>query len=86
VNWPIGLGVVAISNIFPSCDLVEEGLFVRDAAIEALGRKDAEFGLRHIEPTAVFSSPVKKSRFGQATSGATAMISAANPRRTRRRS
>jgi len=34
---PIGPGVVGISIILPSCDFVDEGLFVRDAAIEALG-------------------------------------------------
>src|ERR1019366_6235836 len=50
---PIGLGVVGVAIILPSCDFVDQGLFIRDAAIEALGRKDSEFGLRHVEPTAV---------------------------------
>ena len=45
--------MVDISIIFPSCDFVDEGLFVRDTPIEALGRKDAELGFRHIEPAAV---------------------------------
>ena len=49
----IGLGMVGISIILPSCDFVDEGLFVRDTPIEALGRKDAELGFRHIEPAAV---------------------------------
>jgi hypothetical protein len=50
---PVGLGVVDISIIFPKCDFVDEGLFVRDTPVEALGRKDAKLGFRHIEPTAV---------------------------------
>ena len=33
---PIGVGVVGVSIILPSCDFVDEGLFVWDAAIEAL--------------------------------------------------
>ena len=41
---PIGLGVVGVSILLPSGDFIDEGLFVWDAAIEALGRKDAEFG------------------------------------------
>ena len=48
------LGMVGISIILPSCDFVDEGLFAGDAAVEALGRKEAEFGFCHIEPTAVF--------------------------------
>jgi hypothetical protein len=35
--WPVGLGVVDISIVLPSCDLYDEGLFTGDAAIEALG-------------------------------------------------
>jgi hypothetical protein len=62
---PIGLCVVGISIILPRCDFIDEGLFVWDAAIEALGRKDAEFGLRHIEPTAVLRRVVPFEPFGQ---------------------
>ena len=53
VNCQSALAWLAFSIILPSCDFVDERLFIRDAAIEALGRKDAEFGFRHIEPTAV---------------------------------
>ncbi len=53
---PIGLGVVGVSILLPSGDFIDEGLLVWDAAIEALGRKDAEFGLGHIEPTAMLWS------------------------------
>jgi len=51
---PIGLGVFGIAIVLPGFDFVDEGLFVGDAAVEALRRKDAEFGLRQIEPAAVF--------------------------------
>ena len=50
---PIGLGVVGIAVVLPGGDFVDDGLFVGDTAIEALRRKDAEFGLRQIEPAAV---------------------------------
>ena len=50
---PIGFGVVRIAVVLPGGDFVDEGLFVRNAAVEALGRQDAEFGLRQIEPTSV---------------------------------
>src|ERR1700732_2062728 len=49
----------------PNGDFVYEGLLVRDAAIEALGRKDAEFGLGHIEPTAVLWRVMPFEPFGQ---------------------
>ena len=42
---PVGLGVVGIAIVLPGGDFVDEGLFVGDAAIEALGREDAEFRL-----------------------------------------
>jgi hypothetical protein len=53
---PVGLGVVGISVILPGGDFIDEGLFVGDAAVEALGRQEAELGLRQIEPTAVLWS------------------------------
>jgi hypothetical protein len=45
--------VVGIAVVLPGGDFVDEGLFVGNAAVEALGRQDAEFGLRQIEPAAV---------------------------------
>jgi hypothetical protein len=39
---PVGLGVDDISIVLPSRDFVDEGLFSGNAAIEALGRKDAD--------------------------------------------
>ncbi|SFK89360.1 hypothetical protein SAMN05444581_1435 [Methylocapsa palsarum] len=39
---PISLGVVGVLTITLSYDSVDEGLFVRDAAIQALRRKDVD--------------------------------------------
>ena len=50
---PVWLGVIGISLVLPGGDFVDEGLFVGDAAVEALGGEDAEFGFGQIEPTAV---------------------------------
>jgi hypothetical protein len=37
----------------PGVEFFNKGLFVRDAAIETLGRKDTQFGFRDIKPIAV---------------------------------
>ena len=50
---PIGFGVVRIAVVLPGGDFVDEGLFVGDATVEALGGQDAEFGFRQIEPASV---------------------------------
>src|SRR5271166_2653020 len=50
---PICLGVIFISVMLPGGDLVSEDLLIGDAAVETLGRQDAEFRLRQIEPAAV---------------------------------
>ena len=55
---PVGLGVTGVAVAHPCGDFVDECLFVGDAAVEALGRQDAEFGLRQIEPTAMLWSVV----------------------------
>ena len=34
---PVGLGVVGIAVVLPSGDFVDEGLFVGNATVEALG-------------------------------------------------
>ena len=36
---PVGLGVVGIAVVLPGGDFVDEGLFVGDAAIEAVARQ-----------------------------------------------
>src|SRR6266705_6903154 len=51
---PVGLGVVGVAVVFPGGDFLYGGLFVGNAAVEALGGEDAQFRLRQIEPTAVF--------------------------------
>ena len=35
---PVGFGVSGIAVVLPGGDFVDEGLFVGDAAVEALGR------------------------------------------------
>ena len=55
---PVGLGVIGIAVLFPGCDFIDEDLLIGDAAVEALGRQDAEFGLRQIKPTAMLWSVV----------------------------
>ena len=50
---PVGLCVAGISVVAPGGDFSDESLFVGNAAVEALRRKDAEFGFRQIEPAAV---------------------------------
>src|SRR4029453_10511543 len=63
---PVGLGVVGIAVVLPGGDFVDEDLFVGNAAIEALGRQDAEFRLGQIEPAAVFWSVVPFEALDQA--------------------
>jgi hypothetical protein len=55
---PVGLGVVGIAVVLPCSDFLDEGLFVGNPAVEALGREHAEFGLCQIQPTAVLWSVV----------------------------
>ena len=53
VKRQFGFGVVRNAVVLPGGDFVDEGLFVGDATVEALGGQDAEFGLRQIEPASV---------------------------------
>lgn len=62
---PVGLGVVSVAIAFPGGDLVDEGLFVGDAAIEALRGQNTEFGLGEIEPAAVLWRVVPFEALGQ---------------------
>jgi hypothetical protein len=39
--------------LLPCGDFADQGLFVGDAAVQALGRENAEFGFGDVEPTAV---------------------------------
>ena len=45
--------MIGIALLLPGRDLVDEGLFVGDTAVEALGGQNAEFGFCEIKPTAV---------------------------------
>jgi hypothetical protein len=50
---PVSLGVEGVTVVLPDGDFLDESLFVGDAAVETLGRQNAEFRLRQIEPAAV---------------------------------
>jgi hypothetical protein len=62
---PVGLGVVGVTVLLPGGDFLDESLFVGDAAVEALGRQNAEFRLRQIEPAAVLGGVVPFEAFDQ---------------------
>ena len=51
---PVGFGMMLIAVGLPCVDFAGEDLLVGDAAIQTLGRENAEFGFRHVEPAAVF--------------------------------
>jgi hypothetical protein len=44
---PVGPGVMEIAVFFPRAGFADDDLLVGDAAVEALRREDAEFGLGH---------------------------------------
>ena len=56
---------VGVAVVLPGGDFFDEGSFVGDPAVEALGRQDAEFGFREIEPTAVLWGVVPFEAFDQ---------------------
>jgi hypothetical protein len=56
-----------ISVVLPGGDLIDERLFVGNAAVEALGRDDAEFGFGQIKPTAVLGRVVPFESLDQAS-------------------
>ena len=63
---PVGLGFVGVAVVLPGGDFLGEGLLVGDPAVEALGRQDAEFGFRQIEPAAVLWGVVPFEALDQA--------------------
>ena len=63
---PIGLGVSGIAIVLPGGDFLDQGLFVGNASVEALGRQDAEFGFGEIEPAAVLGGVVPFEALDQA--------------------
>jgi hypothetical protein len=63
---PVGFGFAGIAVVLPGGDFLDEGLFVGDLAVEALGRQDAKFGFGQIEPTAVLWGVVPFEALDQA--------------------
>ena len=59
----IGFGVVFVTIFFPGCDFLEQGCAIGNAAVETLASQHGEFGLGHIEPTAVFGRVVPFEAF-----------------------
>ena len=41
---PVCLGVIGVAPLLPGGDFVDEGVFVGNAVVEALGGQNAEFG------------------------------------------
>ena len=62
---PIGLGVVGIAVVLPCGDFLDEGLFIGNPTVEALGGENAEFGLCQIKPATVLWSVVPFEAFNQ---------------------
>src|SRR3981081_1679037 len=50
---PVGLGMVLVSVVLPCVDFAGEDFLVGDAAVQTLGRENAELGFGHIETAAV---------------------------------
>src|SRR3974377_323491 len=50
---PVGFGVAFVSTALPGRDFFLEGLFVRDAAAQALGGQNGKFRLGHVEPASM---------------------------------
>jgi hypothetical protein len=63
---PIGFDMFLVAGMLPGGDFLGQGLLVRDAAIETLAGQHAEFGLGHVEPTAVFGCVVPFEPFDEA--------------------
>ncbi len=57
--------MIGIALLLPGGDFVDEGLFVGNAAVEALGGQNAEFGFCEIKPTAVLGGVVPFEAFNQ---------------------
>jgi hypothetical protein len=55
---PVGLCMMFVAMVLPSRDLSLKGLFVWNAAAQALARQNAEFGFGHVEPASMFGRVV----------------------------
>jgi len=58
----------SVAAVLPSCDLLRQALFVRDASVQALSMQDTEFDFSHIEPTAMLGG-VMDFQFGGNAAG-----------------
>ena len=56
-----------VAMLFPGSDFRGQVRLVGDAAIEALGREDGEFGLGHVEPASVLGRVMPFEPFDEAT-------------------
>ena len=63
---PVGFGVITVAVALPSRDFLDEGVSVRDAAVEALRGQDAEFRFGQVKPAAVFWGVVPFEALNQA--------------------
>jgi hypothetical protein len=62
---PIGLCVMFVAA-FPGGDFRGQVWLVGDAAVEALGREDGEFGFGHVEPASVLGRVAPFEPFDEA--------------------
>ena len=56
---------MGIALLLPGSDFLDEDLFVENAAVEALGGENTEFGFCEIKPTAVLGGVVPFEAFNQ---------------------
>src|SRR5690242_10691218 len=45
--------MILVATVLPSCDFLDQSLFVWNTPIETLGGQHTKFGFRHVEPTSV---------------------------------
>ena len=55
---PVNGGPLDIAIMHPGGDLIDEGGFVRNAAVQALAGQDAEFRFGHVEPASMLGRVV----------------------------
>src|SRR5947199_10302270 len=45
--------MILVATVLPSCDFLDQSLFVWNTPIETLGGQHTKFGFSHVEPTSV---------------------------------
>ena len=63
---PINGPSLGIAHLLPGRCFPGQGYLVRDTPVQALAGQDAQFNLRHIEPTPMLGGVVDLQPFGQA--------------------